>query len=372
MKNEHRFFDYALIVTFLLGIFLPLIFTHNQETSSIEKRPLAPLPAWAWDKQTIATFPQKFQVFFNDHFGFRENLAQIYYWLGTAMKSSASPNVIIGKNQWLFYIAANDGNNLEDYRKNDPLTTEELVQWKYSLEAKHTYLEQKGITYLFVVAPNKHSIYGEYYPARFRQVGTQSRLEQLLSYMKDSDVPILDLRQPLLQAKSSGQVFFKTNTHWNDFGAAVAQYEIMQYLAKEHPSIQPVLYRAEDFSWDTQHNGDIAIMLNLANIIKDQNAPTLLEPIPPCEKQNVEELSTPPLINTFITTCPSSGPSAIVFRDSFFDMLEPYTSQYFSQSIYTHIQPDVDTLAKFVERYAPDIVIEERVERNLSKSPKAP
>lgn len=369
MKKERRFFDYILIGTFLLNILLPLILTRMQEISTTEKRALAPLPQLTWDKQNWRTFPQQFQMYFNDHFGFRDNLAQVYYWLGMTLKSSASPNVIVGKNQWLFYIAANDGNNLEDYRKNDPLTPEELARWKHTLEAKHTYLKQHGIPYLFVIAPNKHSIYGEYYSTRFQSVGNHSRLEQLLDYMQDSEVAILDLRQPLLQAKTDGQVFFKTNTHWNNFGAAIGQYEIMQYFAQHDTTIQPIKYRAEDFTWDSQHIGDLAIMLNLSNIIKDYTVPELRVSIPPCARQNIEEYSTPPLILTFITTCPATGPSALIFRDSFFDAMKPYASQYFSQSIYTHIQPDVDILTQFVEQYAPTLVIEERVERNLEKVP---
>jgi alginate O-acetyltransferase complex protein AlgJ len=372
MKQERYVFDWALIVTFLIGLFLPLIFTNNRDMSTIEKRKLVPLPGFKWNKETLIKYPVQFQEFFNDHFGFRDNLAQAYYLLGVILGSSSSPKVTIGKNEWYYYINTEDGNSLEDYRNNDRLTSTQLSNWKCALEAKYVYSKDKGIDFLFVITPDKQSIYPEYFPGRFQKVGTQSRLDQFMEYMQDSDVPILDLRHPMLQAKPEGQLYFKMDTHWNSFGAAVAQYEIMQYLAKYYPNIHPIQYRAKEFSWNKKNSGDIANMLNLSDYLQEQFNPALYMFIPKCDGQLIEEKFENPDSSTFITNCHSSAPSVLIFRDSFFDALQPYIAQYFSKSVYVSTWPDMSTFEKRVEQYAPNIVIEQRVERGLKAVPAWP
>jgi alginate O-acetyltransferase complex protein AlgJ len=290
------------------------------------------------------------------------------------LKSSSNPRVLIGKDDWLFFVDPADGNSFEDYRRNDPLSPGELRDWKIALQAKYRWLKQRGIQYLFVIAPDKHSIYGEYIPSRVRQVGKQSRFDQLLEYMHGSKVPILDLRPALLQAKTKGLLYYKTDTHWNDLGAAVAQYEIMRHLAKYDPNLHPTDYRVSDFSL-LQHSGDIANMLNLSSYLKEM-APRLRRTLPPCNKQIAEGAPDNPNRAfftdwAFFTECRTDGPRALIFRDSFFTYLQPYIAQYFSKTFYVWVWPDFNQLEQYLEYHAPNIVIEERVERGLKSIPAA-
>jgi hypothetical protein len=370
MLKRSRFFDIILIVTFLTGLTIPLMLTHNREVSSIEKRKLKPFPEMNWDRKILATFPLQFESFFNDHFGFRDNFAQLYYILSWRLKSSPYPNVFIGQDDWLFYVNPDDGNSLEDYRRNDPLTASELKQWRTVLEAKNAWLNQQGIHYLFVVSPDKQSIYGEYFPARIRQVGEQTRLDQFMEYMSDSEVPILDLRSALLDAKSDGLVYYKTNTHWNDFGAAVAQNAIMQQIAKCYPTVYLSEYSIEDFSL-APHTGDIANMLNLTSQIREM-APHLIEKPQRCDKTILEEQIEYPDRSTFFTDCFDKGPHILFFRDSFFESIEPFISPHLSKSLYVWIYPDFNQLEQFLEYLPADMVIEERVERLLTIIPDLP
>jgi hypothetical protein len=285
------------------------------------------------------------------------------------LKSSPNPIVLIGKDDWLFYANPVDGNPLEDYRRNDPLTPTELRSWKTALEAKYMWLKQRDIQYLFVIAPNKHTIYGEYIPSRIRQVGKQTRLDQLLEYMHDSEVPILDLRPPMLQAKTKGLLYYKTDTHWNNFGAAVAQYEIIRHLLKYYRTLYPIDYSFVDFSL-VEYTGDMANMLNLSSHFKEM-AFQLWKQIPLCNLPIVEEQPKTPN-PPFITNCCAGAPRALIFGDSFLTALQPYISQYFAKSLYVRNYPDFHQLEQYTENYTPDIVIEERVERYLNKIPTLP
>jgi len=382
MKTERRIFDVALILTFILSLFVPLLLTNMREESVIEKRKLAPFPVWKFDRKSIAAFPGAFQTFFDDHFGLRDELAQCYYFLGAMLKNASNPNVLIGEEGWLFYIKPDDGNSLEDYRKIIALSEEQLFRWKRSLEFKHEWLRQRGIRYLFVIAPDKHSIYGKCMPRRIWQIGTQSCLDQFLDYMRGSDVPILDLRPALMQAKSAGQLYFKTDAHWNAFGASVAQEAIMTAVSAYFPEIRVTHYVSGDFLWEAGGTrpddffwsaggraGDLARMLNLSDLLQEEQYPRLRDPLPVCEKYYASE---PPVISTtFWTVCPQNAPSAVIFRDSYGTILQPYLSPYFSKSLYIWQRPTMQMFQTAVAQFAPDIVIEERVERYIQFIPEA-
>ena len=371
MRKRHHIFDSLLIATFIAGLVLPLVAMHNKDVSTIEKRKLAPFPELKWGRKALATFPSRFEAFFKDHFGFRDLLAQLYSESSLMLQSSSNPNVLIGKDDWLFYINPADGNSLEDYRKNDPLTPEELQQWRTALEARYVWFKQQGIQYLFVVAPDKHSIYGEYFPSRIRRAGTQSRLDQLLAFMHDSDVPMLDLRPSLIQAKSQGLLYLKTDTHWNALGAGVAQYAIMEQLSKHNPSLHPINYRAEVFSSLEHSGGDIANMLSLSSRLKEMS-PQLYKPLSICNRQFLEEGPDSGPLSPFFTDCRADAPKALIFRDSFFEALLPYISPYFSKTLYVWKWPDFNQLEQYLGHQTPDIVIEERVERSLKAVPALP
>lgn len=367
MYTERRILDTLLIVTFMAGLILPLLLTNNQDTSSYEKRALASFPTLKWDQKSLVEFRSQFEAFFNDHFGFRDDLVRVYNLLGVTLKSSSNKNVLVGKDGWLFYISPTDGNTLEDHMGNDRLTPEQLQSWKIVLEAQYTWLKQQGIKYVFVIAPDKQSIYGEYLPSRIHQTGKQTRLDQLSEYMRDSQVPVLDLRSPLLQAKAEGLLYYKTDTHWNNFGASVAQYEIMRYISEYFPDIHPTDYDYSDFAL-AESSGDMARMLNLSSELQEMT-PQIKKALPECNKQL---LDTKPIRTTFSTDCRANAPTALIFRDSFFTALQPYISQYFSNSVYVWGQPNFKELEKYVGSGAPQVVIEERVERYLASVPALP
>jgi alginate O-acetyltransferase complex protein AlgJ len=362
--------DWLLIGTFCLGLLVPLGLTHTQSESQLEKRKLAPLPSWQWKRATIKQFPAQFQAFFQDHFGLRGNLVQLHARVEYGIRSASHPKVIVGKQDWLFYINPQDGNSLEDYRHNDPLTAAELQKWKQALEARYAFLKQRGIDYLFIVAPDKHTIYPEYYSDAISKLGDQSRLDQLMAHMQGSPVPILDLRQPLLQykAQNSGSLlYFKGDTHWNTFGAAIAHTSIIQRLSSKYPKLQPIRHRPTDFTWHHSHFGDLATMLNLEEQLQDKQVPRLKQTEFDCTKEDMANTvsPTPPSFPSFMTSCVGKSQRVLIIHDSFFMFLQPYISPYFSNSFYIWQRLDPEMLGKAVQEYKPQIVLEETVERNL-------
>src|SRR5262249_9806633 len=131
-----------------------------------ENRRLAALPKLQLKGSVLRPFPAHFEAFYNDRFGFRDVLIR---WLTRAevlwLKVSSSPEVILGKKGWLFYSELPPG---QAARATRPFTAEQLDHWRRMLEARQDWLAQRGIRYLFVIAPDKQTMYPEMLPRWLR------------------------------------------------------------------------------------------------------------------------------------------------------------------------------------------------------------
>jgi alginate O-acetyltransferase complex protein AlgJ len=359
-----------IIGAFLYMIYAPLIMTDfSTQTvwSSTEKRRLAERPALDLKPGTLTTFPSRFEAYFNDHFGYRNLFIRRY---NRIMKKyfakSPVPNVLIGKNNWLFFT---DSNLIEDFVGVDLFTEEELETWRLNLEHKRNWLAKHGIRYLFVVAPNKQTIYPEYLPDYLQKERGQSRLQQLVAYLKThSDVSILDLSDVLAEAKKRHRIYHMTDTHWNDRGAYTAYRAIMDRIRQWYPEIPSAQNRIIESESTLGPGGDLAGMLDMADAMQEKRpALRVQSTCLPQKIQGIDELDliTPNKPKSVMTKCDKSKMRAVVFRDSFFEPLIPFMAEDFNQIVYIWTQYDHSIMEKLIEQQKPQIVIEEMVERLL-------
>jgi hypothetical protein len=357
-----------MILIFLALIGLPVwrnLTGSAAASAGPEKRALAALPMLSLHARHLRPFPEKFEAFYEDHFGFREDLI---HWLSLAqarwLHLSGSPKVIIGRSGWFFY---NDV-PLDCDRALRPLTPGQLAAWQHLLEARRDWLAERGIRYLFVIAPDKQTIYPAYLPRRFSSRHVEGvRLNQLVEHMqRHSDAAIVDLRGPLRDAREHERVYHKTDSHWNDRGAFVAAHTIAARLAPWFDGTQP-LPRAAFREETSLGCGDCAILLNMIDSIREKKLdlkpraaprtrvtePSTPGPLPPAQRRVVLEQDNPRL------------PRALVLRDSFGDALIPFLAENFRRTVY--VWQDAPTFDRdLVVRECPDVVIQEMVERKLA------
>ena len=235
-----RWLNVILITLFGLLLWLPTFDTFFQidRTPTInEKRVLAQFPHLKSFPGGLKEYIAGLEACFNDHFGCRNRLIrwhidwQLIYLRATG---ESGPIVIIGRDNWLFYA---QNQMVEHYRGVRQFTTQNLRDWQALLEHRRDWLAQRGIKYVFVVAPDKHSIYPEYLPAGMTKVHPETKLDQFFTYMHaHSTVAVVDLRPALLNARRIAPTYLKTDTHWNAFGGFVACQEI----AKKLPGLEPL------------------------------------------------------------------------------------------------------------------------------------
>ena len=364
-SRRSRRMDIALVALFLailvtpgLGLVLGL---DRTDVSEAEMRRLTEFPEWSWQRPAMATWPDRFQRYFNDRFAFRNELIGLksaVLWHG--LHTSSTDTVIAGKGDWLFY--ADDG-GIQDYVQAEPFSEAELRQWQLTLERIRYWLASRGTRFLFVLAPDKQMIYPELMPASLHRLHDSYRADQFLAYMQaHSTVEILDLRPAIVEAKPHELLYHRYDTHWSDRGALIGYQQIAMRLQRWYPAIRP-LERSDFITSSTAPSGDKTTMLGLV----DEGKVTTPGLVPrrgwsshvvfPARPDPYSEDGT---VVTEVT--PGTGLRAVMFRDSFASRLIPFLSEHFSRILYQW-QNDFDP--DLVRREHPDVVIQEMVGRHF-------
>jgi len=358
---KKKFIDVSLTVAFLIFITIPLAFIEKGNTSLNENRVLASFPNLFLSGNINLEFIREFDAWFSDHYGFRRHLVKLNSFINIEiLKSSPSDKILIGKNNWLFYTYKQDGDPISNFQNANLYSKEQLIEFTNNLVQMKKWCKSHGSDFVFMIAPNKETIYEEYYPNGVRKLSNYSRLDQIVKFVNEnSDIKVVDVRAGLFNAKAKEKLYYETDTHWNSYGAFIGYKELMNEINKSNLEIKPEQLKNFTITRQNRKGGDLAAMINMTDYFNDR-----------------EYIFTRKEGNTFkyilskfgpggevITeTNNKSSPKAVMLRDSFTTAMVPFISNHFSRVVY-----DWSGVfnSKLIEKEKPDIVIYEVVERSM-------
>ncbi len=348
---------------FLAALFLPIAGTYFKwdPAASSENRAMAKFPGMPKNFQQVKMFSDLFMGFYRDHFGFRNTLirglALGRFHGGFGM--DVSTNIIIGKDGWLFYPSSiHDGFLAE--RNLDPFSPAELDEWQQLLEKRNKFFTSHGYPFIVVIPPDKQSIYTEMMPEQFSRVGPKTRLDQLIERLRETHSPVrlIDVRPVLLEAKKHHRIYFKTDTHWNDYGAFAAYPVILDAIQSVLPGRKIVPQPMSDFLPRSERkSGDLARYMDLYYEY-NEDWPELVRRVP---FPRISIVETPYLM--VVTHGPDpKAPSLFMYHDSFTISLGQFLGPNFSTATWQW----TSTLdGGLVLKAKPDVVVDEFLERLL-------
>jgi hypothetical protein len=352
-----------IIILFFVVLVLPIVqqctglFTDMQV---VEKRELAGMPEFA--EVGLVGFPRAFDAYYNDNFGFRGTVISANgYGLDKLFDVSPSDRVVIGSDDWLFF---NNRQSLVDFEGRIQYSEDELSAGVRGLVRNWRELQKRGITYLFVIAPDKSTIYPEFMPEHLQKkhAVANSRLDQLLGALlaEYPDFPVLDLRGALFDAKEREMIYHKRDTHWNTRGAYVGYVEIMKWLCVRHPELgfTPREYLVEGERRRT--DADLSKYINVHTEYTDYYLERRWKNF-----EEVNLLAEEEVLHKAQRFVGEEGmPRLLMYKDSFTVNMVDFISQHFSESLYIHEFPCYVDL-RLIDSKKPDIVVHESIERGL-------
>jgi hypothetical protein len=367
----------GIFLSSIIGLCAFSIFMFTRPADEIvaqENRLAAPLPKLRSTIKSFREAPALFEKYFVDRFAFRSNMVYARNaLLVKAFAVSPSTAVLVGKDNWLYYMIEGDAQTI---RHAKLYTAEELKDWRETLEQQRRWLARRGIKYAFVLAPSKCSIYPEYVPDSYYLLNRQSRADQLVSYLRDnSSIDIIDLRAPLISKKSVGQLYFRTDTHWNKLGAMLASSFVINHLRPILPNL-PIAQDGKEFTISTKlvEHGDLVRLMGVDGLLTETQ-PVLsrkggegwkLSHNPPQPIKGDPRDAYKPL-GTQCFPPNDKLPKAVFLGDSFSVPLVAYLAPNFSR-IYLGRDtrdPNGPFLVNVIKEEKPDIVMLELTERKL-------
>ena len=309
------------------------------------------------------------------HYNLRTLLITWNSFLDTIVLASTAANsqVMAGKDHWLFLAQDGSRNILEDARSLAPLPEQFVDDVARELERRREWLAARGIRYLVIVAPNKNTVYPEMLPDALRPLQPEGHMAQFVRYVKDyTKVDIVDVTPALEEQKKHTQVFYKTDSHWNAYGAFASYQAIMRHLVRDFPQLHPLTrkqFNVEQFNWLP---GDLANMMGLSDHLKEDRIMFVNKEwykargdsyFGPVNHYYFEEPQ-------YSYTGNAALPNALVFHDSFWWELLPFMAESFNKALYVWLRPQTDHEFRFfdealIEKEKPDLVIDEFTERYI-------
>jgi len=336
-----------------------------------ESSQLSKLPELRANLKSAAEFQKKYVKFFLDDFGFRNALIRWNSLLRLEfLRVKRFPKVLVGKDDWLYLIKDDDGNNVLDYyRVTRPFASErEVAEWAHPLLEMKKQCDRRGIRLLVVFAPMKTRVYPEYMPDNLEPLRSVTRLDQVKAYLgKGSGVDFIDLGPAVLEAKKLHRVYFKHDVHWNTYGAFYGYRAMMEELGRGNPALKPLAIDAYAIEPRVFPGGDLAGMLGLKDRFEEEYFIFTLKSGSRVKRLPVPYAAKVSRLSNAYESADRSLPRVVVFHYSFFNFIKQFMSEHFSRMVCFQSYNRVDF--SIVDREKPDMLIYEMVESFTQKSP---
>lgn len=345
MKEKKLYVLYiVLILTILIVPFAGMSFWATDRTT--ENRELSELPSFSEKGKPNIEYLEEMGTYFEDHLAFRLQMltANACIW-GKLAKSSTTDQVIVGKDDWLYF-----GGTIDDYTGRNLLSDRELHDIVHNLVLLRDYVEQSGSQFLLMVAPNKNTLYNDNMPYYYKKADT-SNLERLMPLLDEEGITYIDLVKAFQGEEDV--LYFHRDTHWNNAGAVLAYNAVMDHLGKEHETYLNVPVQVKK-----DHIGDIDEILYPLAAEAEENIYFDKE----WQYEYVNDVTDN--MDSWIETANQQKQGGLlIYRDSFGESLLPFFAEEYGRACFSRLVPyNMENLWQ----YHPDTVIVERVERQLA------
>ncbi len=361
VRNVHLGFS-ILFVFCLCFVHLDEFFGLDN-TKISEKRDLLQKPTMTFDG--INEYPSNFEAYYNENFGFRKKLVS----LGATFKakifnsSTKSDKVIIGHENWLFYW---EDVIRSSYLNLNPFADDKLGDFGKSMVEINTYAKKNDIGFLVTIYPNKHTIYEDMIPNRYRRLKNpgEKRIDQFYSFLNHEGILNVDNRDVLFSMKQKSTLYLKNDSHWNSYGAYYSYKNVVKVLSNSNDKISLPL-SLSDFNIQINENYKEGDLLNLLGVDNSQGffkdvyfsfSPKELDSY----RRNEGVYGSKSLVIENLKS--TSNEVALFFGDSYSYEILQFMPHHFKKIIYIR---NIRMSRELIEKINPNIIVYGIVERNL-------
>ncbi len=367
-KKKMRIINFIFSIAFLAIIFVPLCMFDTTEIidSELENRRMTMWPGFYFMNQEMNEW---YGHYVEDRVGFREEAVRFYIDTTYALFGEFSTDMhMFGKEGEIFpaddmYVKAYQ-NLATDERLIDDFVT--------YLDRTDAYLDEKGISFVFLAGLDKKTVYGEFMPDYIHvDESRESVMGMLARKLGDAQVdyviPVEEFAADRKEHEVSDPDYRLYNarfdaTHWNAFGMMKGLKLLNEKIREQNPDV-PILSE-EHFDLSYQKVNIEFISLPLKDTVPEYT----LKPEYAGKVRNDEEFGAR-VEHMNGTSCAHytnedalSDETILILHDSFLEGKQQFFT-YRYKDVYMLSRQNYERMQYLVETLNPDVVVFENAER---------
>ncbi|WP_110969699.1 alginate O-acetyltransferase [Pseudomonas huaxiensis] len=194
------------------------------------------------------------ETHYDEQFPLKRIGTNLWAALDFKLFNEGRPGVVLGRDQWLF--------SDEEFK---PAANAEQTQAENLalLRGVRDTLREHGVELVLAIVPAKARVYPEYIGEQAPASLHDDLYNAFHAQARQANIFAPDLFGPLQAAKSRGQVFLRTDSHWTPMGAEVAAQQLAEAVARQTLlNGEPQTFVTEN-QQQTPYKGDLTNFLPL-------------------------------------------------------------------------------------------------------------
>lgn len=309
----------------------------------------------------VIDYKDEYDKYYASNFSLKKHLFKPYYFIqNNILHNNPLPTKVVNGNDGWMFLGDSFSKVILESRGLLKFNKKQVNLIRNNVLSATNQLKENDIIYYLAIAPNKHTIYGD--KLFNTSYNGETKKTQVHTALSAYNLELIDLGKGFDEIKE--QLFFKTNTHWNDLGAYYAYKNLMKSIDRDFINIKSVSLNEVNKEPRISWTEDLTKLLDIRvkevgekYTVKNPNSQKIESrlPIPDNYKRKPE---------TYESRYKSSSNAlkVLVFRDSFSTTMEKYLAESFGETVFiwsSIIDKDLILEEK------PDIVIHEIIERNI-------
>jgi GT2 family glycosyltransferase len=270
--------------------------------------------------------------------------------------------VVIGRDGWLF-LQEDRNDALGQHTGRVRFSAQDKASLATLLRERRAVAESHGCIWITAVVPDKEAVYAEFLPPEVAPVARRP-VHDFLEIAENEGAAAIYLLDDLRAAKAQGDLYMRTDTHWNHRGAFVAYAAVCRELAARGLDLE--VLDPGSISWIEQPvQGDLGSKLYPEIAEGTDVFPRLEGPVRGalvCDNR----VRNHGMVVIHEQRDRNDLPTCLVFGESFAPPLVNFLKESFGRVTFVHTSMLV---ADLIERERPDVVLSVPTERFLISVP---
>lgn len=304
--------------------------------------------------------------YFNDRFGLRDIMIrtknEIQY---RVFGVTGEDGIYVGKDGYLFYKSVVEKEQIVNERMDDSCRNKIIV----SLCKVESFLEDRNIDFLYMFPPQKNEVFPERLINAKVVRPEEDAYDKLIKEIMANDMLVqdfIDVMPLLREAEKTFPTYYRTDFHWNEYGATVAYTPVVNTFAKRS-GIKTPIFGVKNYVVKKQDDFQGGQLYNLPLLTQWSETAYYTKKIGECTSYITEEELLNGAVHWINTNEDASLGTVLFIGDSYTHYMlysESGILDNFKEAYWVHTDNSKYVLDNYSDKV--DYVVFERIESGLS------